>query len=719
MKQTYFLPKNAMRVILLLALFTFSHNLLFAQTTILTVNFETNGENYTVSPAESNANISNPDYWIRTNGTTPTIYPSVAFTNIEGSYFFTGEDLDYDSGATQHLVTCSAVDVSSYTSLQIKLLVAGAGFNYNKEGEEYFKIEYQYDGGGYTTLAQFLGNGPYYTEDANADGTVDGSDIGTTLTEFTYNIPSSGTSLQVRFEMYNGGSEEFAFDDVRILGTEVSDPATSTFTGTGNWSDEANWSDGLPGATTDVTITGACMVDGSYACNNLTIKSSATSSGSLLGQENLTVNGTLTVESYLTGNAWHLVSSPAPGETISNFLSSNSNIPTSGSYRGMMDYNEASNNWNTFFTDTESGSLTSGKGFSLRTDAGGVVTYTGTLATGTVSPTVARTGYSGWNCVGNPYPSAIFINHTADASNNFITVNIDNFDPSFAAVYVWEEGSGAYTIIGQDETAYYAQSGQAFMVKVNTDVTSLDFTQAMQTAQPSLTIKSGNSAWSLIELIASQEDKSRSAKIRFNDDMTTGLDVGYDAGVFKTGFDIYTRLLEDNGIDFGLQSLPGTGMEEYVIPVGIDAAASGEISFSLKSENLPSGITPILNDNVTGISFPFNSEEDVYTTTISESTGYGRFTLTFSSTTAVDDILSGESHFKAWYSNGSIYISGEMDGTGEATVYDVNGRKVAIHQLSSSTRNRIDAPEGASSLYLVRISDSKRSEVLKVPVSTR
>ena len=78
--------------------------------------------------------------------------------------------------------------------------------------------------------------------------------------------------------------------------------------------------------------------------------------------------------------------------------------------------------------------------------------------------------------------------------------------------------------------------------------------------------------------------------------------------------------------------------------------------------------------------------------------------------------LYDEPHFKAWYSNGSIYISGEMDGTGEATVYDINGRKVAIHQLSNSVRNQIDAPTGASSLYLVRISDSKRSEVLKVPV---
>ncbi|MCK3685501.1 hypothetical protein [Maribellus sp. YY47] len=491
-----------------------------------------------------------------------------------------------------------------------------------------------------------------------------------------------------------------------------------------DWHTAGNWDGNIvPTSDYNVTIpaglTNYPTLSSSGVCNDLTIQSSSSSTGSLLGQENLTVNGTVTVEQYLTGNAWHLVSSPAPGGEIFSFLLSNANIPANGDSRGMMDYDEPSNDWNEFFTDAEGGSLTAGKGFSLRTNADGVVRYTGTLASGTVSPTVSRTGNYGWNCVGNPFPSAIFINENADATNNFITVNTSNLDPSYAVVYVWEDGNDAYTIVGKSDAAYYAQSGQAFMVKANTDVTSLDFTQAMQTAQPSLGIKSGNSAWSGVELTARQEDKSRVAKIRFNNGMTNGLDVGYDAGVFKTGFDIYTRLLEDNGVDFGLQCLPETGMEEVEIQVGIDAATSGEISLSLKSENLPSGVVAVLNDKATGMSFPFNREEAVYTTTIDGAQGYGRFTLTFSSTTAVDDMLSGEPHFKAWYSSGSIYISGELDGTGEATVYDINGRKLAIHKLSSGVRNRIAAPAGANSLYLVRISDSKRNEVLKVPVTGR
>jgi len=465
----------------------------------------------------------------------------------------------------------------------------------------------------------------------------------------------------------------------------------------------------------DQTLTVSDSLINNAAISGLVLQSDENGTAQLL---NSTPDVPATVERYITGNAWHLVSSPAPGQTISDFLSTNTNVPANGIYRGMMDYDETNNNWNSFFTNTQSGNLTTGKGFSLRADADGVVTFTGTLASGTVSPAVARTGNYGWNCVGNPYPSAIFINENADATNNFITVNTDKLDSSYAVIYVWEDGSDAYTIVGQGEPAFYAQSGQAFMVKVNTGVTSLNFTQTMQTAQSSLTIKSGNFAWSGIELTALQDGKSRSAKIRFSNEMTTGLDVGYDAGVFKTGFDIYTKLVEDNGVDFGLQSLPETGIEQYQIPVGIDASASGEITFSLKSENLSPGIVPVLNDKLTGTSFSFENESDVYTTFVTDAAkGYGRFSLTFSSTTGINE--TGIPNFKAWYSEGYIYISGQMEGLGEATVYDINGRKVAIHQLSYSTQNRIEVPAGTNGIYLVKIKDSKRSEVLKVPVTGR
>jgi len=539
-----------------------------------------------------------------------------------------------------------------------------------------------------------------------------------------------------------------------------------------DWSTESNWTDGVPtssdnvgiydwGDSSPVLITGQTvnnfLVAGGAtvqldAENTLNINGNILNEGTFLvkstsaGTGSLIVNGAsagdIEIERYMTGNTWHLVSSPVPGEALSSFLGNNTGIPTKTvsevDYRGMMEYLESSDSWSDFFLDTEQeGTLSSGKGFAARTTADGTITFAGSLSNGTQAVTLSKTestGY-GWNLIGNPFPSALNANATADATDNLLTVNSSVLDESYVALYIWGEQAdysgerndykiinhsgdnalGGESSVGQD----YIQSGQGFIVKAAGDNVTFNFTEAMKTHQPTVAFKSAQTEWSTLVLEATMDEKITSAGIKFRDDMTAGLDVGYDAGILKTGFDIYTKLLEDNGVDFGLQCLPETGLEEYEIPVGIDAATSGKISFSLKSKNLREGITPILNDKKTGMSFPFNSEEDVYTATISESQGYGRFTLTFSSTTDVDDLLSGEPHFKAWYSNGSIYISGEIDGTGEATVYDINGRKVAIHQLSNSVRNQIDAPTGASSLYLVRISDSKRSEVLKVPVVGR
>ena len=492
-----------------------------------------------------------------------------------------------------------------------------------------------------------------------------------------------------------------------------------------NWHTANNWTPAtVPTAGYNVTIpaglTNYPVLSVAGACNNLTIESSVTSTGSLTGQSNLTVNGTTTVERYMTGNAWHLVSSAVPNESIADFLSANTNVSTNGSSRGMMDYDESINDWNTFFLNSgQSGSLTPGKGFSLRTDADGTVTFDGSLAIGTVNTTVARTDNFGWNCVGNPYASAIYVNDAADADNNFIDLNASNLDASYSSIYVWDQLNEAYSIIALGDAAFYAQVGQAFFVKANSEATQVQFTTAMQTHQSAAAFKSGTVASPEIGLKVTMDDRERATRIKFNDAMTTGLDVGYDAGVFKTGFDIYTQLVEDNGVDFGLQSLPLSNIKSYEIPVGVEVKEAGDISFSLYQENFQANVIPVLTDKKAGKQFVFTGESNVYTTTVSaEENGYGRFVLTFSSVTGIENLLPQPLSYKAWCSNGQIIISGETTGDAVVAIYDVQGRKLATHQLENTNLNHIEAPAATAGIYLLHIQDSGRTKVLKV-VSTR
>jgi len=210
-------------------LFLITSAAVVAQTPIQTVDFETDGAGYTVQPQEYTvpdpANSALPDYWTRTNGGAE-IDPSVPFSNFEGSWFFAGEDLD--NLASVYSVTCDQISISGYSNLQVKLLVGARGDGSTKEGEEYLRIQYQIDGGGFITLAQFLGNGTYYTEDADADDVVDGADLIESMQEFTYYIPGTGSTLQIKVVANNGGSEEIAFDNIRVNVTTPDPPTVTT-----------------------------------------------------------------------------------------------------------------------------------------------------------------------------------------------------------------------------------------------------------------------------------------------------------------------------------------------------------------------------------------------------------------------------------------------------------------------------------------------------------
>ena len=69
--------------------------------------------------------------------------------------------------------------------------------------------------------------------------------------------------------------------------------------------------------------------------------------------------------------------------------------------------------------------------------------------------------------------------------------------------------------------------------------------------------------------------------------MQTKLDIGYDAGIFKTGFDLYSQLVEDNGVNFGVQYLPTSSLNEVEISLGLDSKYNGFVVFSSELINIP------------------------------------------------------------------------------------------------------------------------------------
>ena len=486
-----------------------------------------------------------------------------------------------------------------------------------------------------------------------------------------------------------------------------------------DWNTPNNWDPvALPTSATDVTIPSGLTnypviaADETADCNNiaiangatLTIKSDATGTGSLIVHGTPSGAGLASVQRYMTTDAWHLVSSPlkpATGKTIGDFLKANDNvgfdhiddatydkayIEDPARIRGMMDYNPTTNDWNDYFTNSNDGILETSKGFCLRSDASSFITFTGTLQTGAQPATGLTSG--AWNCVGNPYTSAIRIVDVSNTStiNNFLSVNSANIeletsvlDGSYCAIYVWEEGNADYTAISKAYHPYdCVQQGQAFMVKMDaaTTANSVSFTPAMQTADAALELKSAENVWPTIQLEASVGDLRSSTVIAFNSNMTKGLDPSYDAGLFKGASDLvlYSKLVEDNGIPFAIQALPDNDYNNLIVPVGLDFGAGGLVTFSAKTMNLPSDCQVILEDQSTH-TFTDLSINTYQVTVAANSSISSRFRIhtSYLSTGLSKETLENQLSAYA-YRNVEIRVNGPVSKQAVATLYDLQGR---------------------------------------------
>ena len=83
--------------------------------------------------------------------------------------------------------------------------------------------------------------------------------------------------------------------------------------------------------------------------------------------------------------------------------------------------------------------------------SGGVLDFTGTIPSGSVSKSVINNSASGrrWNLVANPYPSHLNANTTAH-TNNFLSVNSSVIDSSYLAIYGYDaDGSGYIKLVEQ------------------------------------------------------------------------------------------------------------------------------------------------------------------------------------------------------------------------------------------------------------------------------
>ena len=496
------------------------------------------------------------------------------------------------------------------------------------------------------------------------------------------------------------------------------------------------------------------------ASSDLKISSTAASlsynSGNLINNGTLILNSdvngysSLRVEGSMTGNltyrrwindissasptnadpGWDLVGSPVSSATVNTTsLAQNS----SNNNYAIQPYNNQTNSWTS--TSGSTLALTDMVGYSMAMPEGspGTIDFTGTLINSHQSVTISNYVGSGsgtqWNLVSNPYPEFIALNSAAasatDASSNFLWYNgfqdgedVLGHTDSEVAVYYWD--GDEYNTGTQSDTKLFAAPGSAFFVSSASGTSnSLDFRTAMRIlgSDSGLTStndwigdinESDNRAELFVDV--TQNEFRAKTELFFLNDVTNGLDPGYDGRQFPHGNNtvtIYSRLVnDDNGINFGDQALPFSEMWDKVIPLGINALGGEEMTVSISHRTTPADLNIYLEDAQEGTMTNLLDGDYVLTPT-SDLEGVGRFFIhmtadTMSNGEVSTSMLNAYKEIDASY----ITIEGLATQTNETKVslYNILGREVLSTTLNNNMGTQTISTVGLSAgIYVIEL----------------
>ena len=460
-------------------------------------------------------------------------------------------------------------------------------------------------------------------------------------------------------------------------------PANSTWDGStdNDWHTAANWSDGVPGSTTDVIIpfTGITKfptISSAATCHNFTLKSGA----SILGNNKLSVTGITSVERFFVGNEWHLLSSP--------ILNANTGMFT-GKY--LQYHNETNNKYYDILSADSV--ITVAKGYAVWGGSGFTKAFVGPLNDNNMSYPVKKAGL-GWNLVGNPYPSYIDWN-----ASGWTKTNVN------ATIYIHVNASTWATWNGTTQTgsgSRYIAPCQGFFVEANANGT-LGMSNAVRTHQTAPYYKSSEDVVpNLIRLEISGNGFKDDAVVYFTPTATTEFDGESDArklfGDVAEAPQIYS---------FGPTPLAINTLRELAsVPVGIHAGTNGTFTIAATEINDLSYVT--LEDTKTGVFTELANKS--YTFDFIAGENEQRFKLHFSSV-GIDEKETTTASIYSYQQ--TVYVNLADNTQGDIYIYNLAGQLITA-QESASGNVRI----GLNSLgvYMVKVVTEKETLTQKVVI---
>ena len=521
-------------------------------------------------------------------------------------------------------------------------------------------------------------------------------------------VPSSGTvpetTIYIRLKAgYSSGTRNGTItiatpcdsELINLLGTIYSAPSsTRIWTGntSSNWNTATNWSGNtvptsgwhalIPnsainwpqvantmvspatcnnltvdeGAELDILSDCALTVSGNVINNGtITIKSSSSGEGSILVNGTVSGTGLFDVERYLTASQWHLVSSP-----ITNALA--------GVFEDiwLRTYNESTNTFGSYIQPPAT-PMATGQGFGVWTDNNETRTYSGTINNGSVGPiNLQLTGVaginSGWNLIGNPYPSAV----DWDAASGWTRTNVAD------AVYVWNGTQYAAYVGGipVNGGSRYIAPTQGFFVQATSAGSSISMNNNVRLHNGVDFLKDDVGPIDVIRVTVSANDYSDEAVLAIRPSVGDVFDPSADAvklaGVAEAPM-VYTTKSDLSQLSINCM---GSLSSIFDKPVFVEIAQEGEHTLSW-THNVQESNSFVLFDNLLDIPIFVNEDYSYYA---SYSDMADRFT--FVNLTDIEQIKLPEIYISVI--DNTLFVFGcESDDNPQIEIYSIQGQKLA------------------------------------------
>jgi len=457
------------------------------------------------------------------------------------------------------------------------------------------------------------------------------------------------------------------------------------------------------------------LADGKVLNSTLTLQNTASASASYVDNNSAdtppTLASTVNQDIAATDRNWY-VSVPVSAKTTTA-LSFGASI---------LKRDESTVAWTTLRNGAD---LVPGVGYISTASTAGTTTWniSGNLNNGKIQVPVTALGasYTGYNLLGNPYPS--YLNWSA-----VLVLNSGNASILQSSIWYRTKTGGSYTFQTYNATGDVgtpiSTSGniatmQAFWVLANTGGGTVTLTNAMRShgdgsANPIKLPSATKSIKQLLRLQVSNAIQTDETVVYFNADASNDYDA-FDSPKMSNANaaipEIYTLAGTKQLVINGMKTLPST----FEMPLGFSTGQSNNFTIeATEISNFAADTRIFLLDKLLNTDQELTTDA-VYTFSSDQVSSADRFSLIFK-TPSVTDGLNSANEGSFWISSNAsneIIVHGLSDANTTVTVYNEVGQKLLSTNLLASDK-ALRTPRLVPGVYLLTVNTAGKNVTRKV-----